>query len=201
MSEDDEERLFSTVLNRVFFFLPCVWFCHCVNDCCNHFPLCLPGGASCQTEGGEDPSCLGENQGGAGQKGRTSLSSFWRPHRLLSIESSCRLLSDRRLVMFAAHCASFVDFIHSEAATRRRGKNRSLQCLIVCICRGGSKKSERGSRKRALPDNVNALYTKHLIHAIPSKRTLIFWGGRKNWANRIYTGIIFFVLFFVSTSE
>lgn len=38
-----------------------------------------------------------------------------------------------------------MNFIHSEAV--ERGENRSLQCLIVCICWGGSKESERGFRR------------------------------------------------------
>lgn len=73
------------------------------------------GGAGCQIKGREDPSCLGENQGGAGQKGRTVFAS-----------------DDHRLVVFAAPPHVFVNFIHSEAP--KCEENRSLQCLILCVC-------------------------------------------------------------------
>lgn len=155
------------VLVRV---LTCVWFSYYVNDDCFNLLLYVYlGGASCQIEGREDPSCLGENQGGAGQKGRTT-SVLLCPH------------SHSRTSLFTPthnnHCHIrcplhfFVNFIHSEAV--ERGENRSLQCLIVCICWGGSKESERGFRKESAARQCRRILhkTSYLHHA--TKRALIF---------------------------
>lgn len=66
------------------------------------------GGASCQIEGREDPSCPGENQGSAGQKGMAR--SFLCTHALQFTDSVSLLnpvsYNNCCLVIFTARCIS-----------------------------------------------------------------------------------------------
>ena len=70
---------------RNLFFKGCV--CVCVLMILTVLLRVHLGGTSCQTEGREDPSRPGENQGGSGQKGRTTFVL-------------------KNLVIFTAHCIS-----------------------------------------------------------------------------------------------
>ena len=58
--------------------------CVCVNCCCVSV-----GGAGCQSEGREDPSGPGEDQGGASQKGKVLTYTHVQPDTVLFYSTSC----------------------------------------------------------------------------------------------------------------
>lgn len=130
--------------------------------------VCL-GGASCQIKGREDPSCLGKNQGGAGQKGRTHLTfCAHTPHSLTSPSKdySDSYKSPSCHIHYPLHFS--VNFIHSKAVKCR--ENRSLQCLIMCVSAAeGARNQKEAFQKITLQNNADRFCTKHFICTVQPK--------------------------------
>lgn len=91
--------------------------------------LCVhPGGASRQAQGREDPCRSGENQGGAGQKGKFVFLFVWFFSEHFQTRSVfMKLLRPYETLVILSD--TLLNFIHGEATKRR--ENRSMQRLIV----------------------------------------------------------------------
>lgn len=133
------------------------------------------GGASCQIEGREDPSCLGENQGGTGQKGRTT-SVLLCPHSHSRTSLFTPTHNNRCLVIFAARCIS----LWTSFTARQWSAEKIGHCSVwLCVSAGeGARNQKEASEKRALQDNADTFYTKHLIYTMQPKE---HWFLANNW--------------------
>lgn len=145
--------------------------------------LCVhPGGASCQIEGREDPSRPGKNQGGTGQKGRTTSFLFYTLSLTywlsFSFKKTILTHNNRCPVIFTARCVS----LWTSFTARRWSAEKIGHCgvwLCVCVSAGeGARNQEEASDKRALQDNADIFYTKRLIYPIQPKEC---WFSVNNW--------------------